>query len=88
MRCDCMERSFEIFGSDGVLLESGMKDVEWIQVRAARDQALKDSDWRALKDVTLPNPWKEFRDLLRTLPQRFDDPNNAADAFPEAPSDE
>jgi len=70
------------------LVDSGFHDVSWAQVRRERDQALVDSDWRALKDVTLPNPWKEFRDLLRTLPQRFDDPNDAADAFPEAPSDE
>jgi len=70
------------------VLEDSMRDVDWHEVRAVRDQALIDSDWRALKDVTLPNPWKEFRDLLRTLPQRFDNPNDAADAFPEAPSDE
>jgi len=69
------------------VLEDSMRDVDWHEVRAVRDQALIDSDWRALKDVTLPNAWKEFRDLLRTLPQRFDNPNDAADAFPEAPED-
>jgi len=60
-------------------------DVSWELVRMKRDDALAQSDWRALKDLTLPNPWREFRDLLRTLPQRFDDPNDAYDAFPEAP---
>ena len=69
------------------VLEDSMRDVDWHEVRTVRDQALVDSDWRALKDVTLPNAWKEFRDLLRTLPQRFDNPNDAADAFPEAPED-
>ena len=63
-------------------------DVTWEQVRRERDQALAACDWRAVKDRVLPNEWKDFRDLLRTLPQRFDDPNDAADAFPEAPSDE
>jgi len=68
-------------------IEEGEYDVSWESLREKRNQALAASDWRALKDVTLPNPWKEFRDLLRTLPQRFDDPNDAADHFPEAPED-
>ena len=82
-----MDRTYTRY-SGSEIVEQGKYDVTWEQVRKERNQALLDSDWRALKDVTLPNPWKEFRDLLRTLPQRFDDPNNAADAFPEAPSDE
>jgi len=76
-----MERSFEIFGSDGGLIEQGMKDVSWSTVRASRDQALAESDWRALKDVVLPNSWKSFRTFLRDLPQNFDSPNDAADAW-------
>jgi len=82
-----MERSFEVFGSDGELLESGMKEVDWIQVRAARDQALEDSDWRALKDVVLPTAWKEYRQALRDLPQVHDEANDAADSFPVMPDD-
>jgi len=82
-----MERSYEIFGSDGELLESGMKDVDWIQVRAARDQALKDSDWRAVKDRTMSQAWKDYRTALRDLPQEHDTADDAADAWPEAPAD-
>ena len=82
-----MERSFEVFGSDGELLESGMKEVDWIQVRAARDQALEDSDWRALKDVVLPTAWNEYRQALRDLPQGHDEANDAADSFPVMPDD-
>lgn len=82
-----MERSFEIFGSDGELLESGMKDVDWIQVRTARDQALKDSDWRAVKDRTMSQEWKDYRTALRDLPQEHEESNDAADAWPEAPAD-
>ncbi len=81
-----MERSFEVFGSDGELLESGMKDVDWIQVRAARDQALKDSDWRALKDVVLSTPWKEYRQALRDL-GGFPSSNEACDAWPVMPDE-
>jgi len=57
------------------------RDVDWFEVRAARNQALKDSDWRALKDVVLPNVWKDFRTFLRDLPQNFDSANDAADAW-------
>jgi len=80
-----MERKWETYHGED-LIDSGFHDVTWEQVRRERDQALADSDWRALKDVVLSTPWKEFRDLLRTLPQRFDDPNDAADAFPETPA--
>jgi len=76
-----MERSYEIFGSGGEVIEQGMKDVSWSTIRAARDQALAESDWRALKDVVLPNRWKDFRTFLRNLPQNFDSANDAADAW-------
>jgi len=58
-----------------------MIDVDWIQVRKERDQALKQSDWRAVKDRVLPNRWKDFRTFLRNLPQNFDSANDAADAW-------
>jgi len=80
-----MERSFEIFGSDGEVIEQGMKDVDWIQVRAARDAALEDSDWRALKDVVLPTAWKEYRQALRDLPQDHAEANDASDSWPTPP---
>ena len=80
-----MERSFEVFGSDGEVIEQGMKDVDWIQVRAARDQALLDCDWRALKDVVLSTPWRDFRQALRDLPQNHAESNDAADAWPTPP---
>jgi len=82
-----MDRRFTVYANQEII-EQGQHDVVWEQVRRARNQALAASDWRALKDVVLSNEWKQFRDLLRTLPQRFDDPNDAADHFPEAPSDE
>ena len=62
------------------------RDVDWVEVRAHRDAALAASDWRALKDVTLPNAWKEYRSALRDLPQVHAEANDAADAWPEAPA--
>ena len=67
------------------LLEETFRDVTWDEVRRARDKALSDSDWRALKDLTLPNPWKEYRQALRDLPQNHDEANDAVDNWPEAP---
>ena len=58
-----------------------MIDVEWHEVRRERDRALKDSDWRAVKDRVLPNAWRDFRTFLRNLPQNFDSANDAADAW-------
>jgi len=66
------------------VLEDSMRDVDWHEVRAVRDQALIDSDWRALKDVTLSAAWRDYRQALRDL-GGFDEANDAADAFPEAP---
>jgi len=80
-----MDRSFTRYhGSD--IIEQGMKDVTWTQVRSERDQALKDSDWRALKDVVLSNAWKEYRQALRDL-GGFASSNEACDNWPEAPED-
>ena len=81
-----MDRSWQKF-EDGVEIDSGFHDVDWEHVRRVRDQALSDSDWRALKDVTLPNPWKEYRQALRDLPQAHADANSACDAWPVMPDE-
>jgi len=61
------------------------REVDWFEVRAARNQALKDSDWRAGKDVVLSTAWREFRQELRDLPQNSDSANDAADSWPTPP---
>ena len=70
----------------GVLLEEFDYDFSWEQVRAARARELVDSDWRALKDVTLSNAWKEYRQALRDLPQDNATANDAADSFTVMPA--
>ena len=79
-----MERSFEVFGSDGEVIEQGMNDVSWSTVRAARDAALLECDWRALKDVVMPTAWKEYRQALRDL-GGFASSNEACDNWPVMP---
>jgi len=60
-------------------------DVSWERVRMKRDDALAQSDWRALKDVTLSAAWRDHRQALRDLPQNHEDANSAYDAWPEPP---
>jgi len=79
-----MDRQFRVYDGQE-MIEEGQRDVDWDEVRRARNQALADTDWRALKDVTLPNPWKDYRQALRDLPQEHDEANDAADNWPEAP---
>ena len=63
-------------------------DVSWERVRMKRDDALAQSDWRALKDVTLTTPWRDFRAALRNLPQDFpDSANDACDNWPVVPDE-
>jgi len=80
-----MDRSWTRYhGSD--IVDEGKYDMTWQQVRRERDQALKDSDWRALKDVVLSTAWKEYRQALRDL-GGFPSSNEACDAWPEEPED-
>ena len=80
-----LNRLHSIVGKDGVIIEQSQLDMTWEELRSIRNQALADSDWRALKDVTLPNAWKEYRQALRDLPQEHVEANDAADNWPEAP---
>jgi hypothetical protein len=54
-------------------------------VRRKRNELLKESDWTALKDVTLKNEseWVSYRQALRDLPKTFSDPSEVV--WPEKP---
>lgn len=60
-------------------------EVDWDTVREHRDKALNNSDWRAVKDRTMSQAWKDYRQALRDLPQNHDTANDAVDNWPEAP---
>lgn len=79
-----MDRSWQKFENDAEI-DSGAHDVTWVQVRAARDNALADSDWRAVKDRTMSQAWKDYRTALRDLPQDYESANDAADNWPQPP---
>jgi len=79
-----MNRTSTVYHGDEVV-ETTQIDVTWEQVRDARNRALADSDWTAVKDRTMSQAWKDYRTALRDLPQHHADANSACDAFPEAP---
>jgi len=69
----------------GNVLEQTELNTDWDAVRKHRNQALKDSDWRAGKDVVLSTAWRDFRQSLRDLPQNFDSADLASDNWPTPP---
>ena len=80
-----MDRKETVFDGDDVL-EVIFHDVTWESVRSSRNQALMESDWRALKDVVLSNAWKEYRQALRDL-GGFASSNEACDNWPVKPDE-
>tara|TARA_Y100000034_G_scaffold108002_1_gene138039 strand:+ start:428 stop:673 length:246 start_codon:yes stop_codon:yes gene_type:complete len=77
-------RRVKVF-ANGELVEEYDDDVEWDFLREKRDQALAESDWRAVKDRTMSQAWKDYRQALRDLPQDHDTANDAADNWPKPP---
>lgn len=72
---------------DGVLV--GHTDISWDELRATRYHALKTSDWRAVSDREMSDEWREYRQLLRDLPQNWpgENANDACDNYPIKPED-
>lgn len=70
---------------DGDEITTYQNDVDWVQVREVRNYELKNSDWRAVKDRTMSQAWKDYRQALRDLPQDYDSANDAVDNWPQAP---
>ena len=84
MRDNMMNRRVLIYDGEEVI-EDSERDVDWQEIRNARDIELAATDWRAVKDRTMSQAWKDYRQALRDLPQVHDESNDAADHWPEAP---
>jgi len=81
-----MDRREAVYhGTD--LVSETFREVSWETVRAERNKALEESDWRAGKDVVLSTPYREYRQALRDLPQDHAEANDAADDWPVKPDD-
>jgi len=81
-----MDRTFTRY-SGSEIVDQGKYDVTWQQVRAERDRELAETDWRAVKDRTMSQAWKDYRTALRDLPQVHDDANDAVDNWPVMPDE-
>jgi len=79
-----LSRNVRIFAA-GVLQEESQRDYEWDEVRTERDKDLANTDWRAVKDRTMSQAWKDYRQALRDLPQDYETASDAVDHWPEAP---
>tara|TARA_R100000963_G_scaffold13930_1_gene10013 strand:+ start:765 stop:1013 length:249 start_codon:yes stop_codon:yes gene_type:complete len=79
-----LTRTVQVFAA-GVLIEESQRDFDWNEVRAERERELNDTDWRAVKDRTMSQAWKDYRQALRDLPQDHASANDAADNWPSPP---
>ena len=67
------------------IIEEYEINYDWDTVRSRRDSELAKTDWRAVKDRTMGQAWKDYRQSLRDLPQDYEDANDAADNWPVMP---
>lgn len=58
-----------------------MLDKEWTEIRFLRNQELKDTDWWALKDLTMSQAKKDYRTFLRDITDNYPTANEAWDAW-------
>lgn len=65
--------------------KTGPYEIDWYVVREKRNEELAATDWRAVKDRTMSQAWKDYRQALRNLPQDYEDANDAADNWPVMP---
>jgi len=80
-----MDRAYTVFKGTEII-DSGEHDVDWVEVRTRRDDELKRTDWRAVKDRSMSQAWKDYRQALRDLPQDYaSSANDAADNWPQPP---
>lgn len=74
-------RTVTNYDGDGNIVNTSSFDITWTQLRKLRDQQLADTDWWAVKDLTMSQVRKDYRIFLRDLPQNYESANDAADAW-------
>lgn len=75
-----INRAYTIYNGKEIV-EQGFTDVDWDYVRQMRDAELSNTDWWAVKDLTMSQAKKDYRIFLRDLPQNYETANDAADAW-------
>ena len=51
-------------------------NIQWYELRFKRNRLLAETDWMANSDVTMTDAWKTYRQALRDLPAKTEDPAN------------
>lgn len=63
--------------SGNISLKDKVRHFTWDEIRAIRDKHLQNSDYtQALDYPGDKQPWIEYRQLLRDIPQTFESPND------------
>ncbi len=78
-----IENKKYITDHEGNIIEEITLDISWDEIRRVRTKILIDTDWRAVKDRTMNQAWKDYRKFLRDLPQNYTDSNMAISALNE-----
>ena len=71
----------DVYDHEGNLKRSVVSEVDWQYVREHRDRELSNTDWWALKDLTMSQAKKNYRIFLRDLPSAYETPQAAIDAW-------
>tara|TARA_R110002095_G_scaffold116481_1_gene101628 strand:+ start:292 stop:540 length:249 start_codon:yes stop_codon:yes gene_type:complete len=67
------------------VVEQILLQYDWHELRMFRCDCLNNTDWLAVKDRTMSQAWKDYRQALRDLPADYPDPMVAVDHWPEPP---
>ena len=67
------------------VVEQILLQYDWHELRMFRCDCLNNTDWLAVKDRTMSQAWKDYRQALRDLPQDHASANDAADNWPQPP---
>ena len=67
------------------MVEQILLQYDWHELRMFRNNCLENTDWLAVKDRTMSQAWKDYRQALRDLPADYPDPMVAVDHWPEPP---
>jgi len=76
-----IENKKYITDHEGNIIQEITLDISWEEIRRVRTEILNSTDWRAVKDRTMSQAWKDYRKFLRDLPQDFTDSNAAVEAL-------
>jgi hypothetical protein len=67
--------------------EASQKLATWDDIRAKRDQLIRESDWAMIPDASVDQAqWAAYRQILRDLPQTYAESGPESVVWPTQPS--